>query len=162
MTKMFIDTEFMEDGRTIELLSLAIVAENGQEAYWVNYDADHSKANDWVKENVLPQLQRYHPLERSPLQIAKELQDFVRCYQTSSEIEFWGYYSAYDWVAVCQLFGRMIDLPKGWPMYCNDIKQLCHSYGNPQLPAQGKGEHNALDDARWNRASHDWLRIYSQ
>lgn len=27
--------------------------------------------------------------------------------------EFYGYYSDYDWVVFCSLFGRMIDLPKG-------------------------------------------------
>lgn len=38
-------------------------------------------------------------------------------------IEFYGYYSDYDWVLLCSLFGRMIDLPKGFPMYCRDLKQ---------------------------------------
>lgn len=37
--------------------------------------------------------------------------------------EFYGYYSDYDWVLFCSLFGRMIDLPKGFPMYCQDLKQ---------------------------------------
>jgi len=38
-------------------------------------------------------------------------------------IQFYGYYSDYDWVVFCWLFGRMIDLPKGFPMYCIDKKQ---------------------------------------
>jgi len=38
--------------------------------------------------------------------------------------EFYGYYSDYDWVVFCWLFGRMIDLPKGFPMYCIDLKQM--------------------------------------
>ena len=37
--------------------------------------------------------------------------------------KFYGYYSDYDWVVFCWLFGRMIDLPKGFPMYCIDLKQ---------------------------------------
>lgn len=37
--------------------------------------------------------------------------------------EFYGYYSDYDWIVFCWLFGRMIDLPKGFPMYCLDLKQ---------------------------------------
>lgn len=37
--------------------------------------------------------------------------------------EFYGYYADYDWVLFCSLFGRMIDLPKGFPMYCKDLKQ---------------------------------------
>lgn len=39
-------------------------------------------------------------------------------------IEFYGYYADYDWVLLCSLFGRMIDLPKGFPMYCRDLKQM--------------------------------------
>lgn len=37
--------------------------------------------------------------------------------------EFYAYYSDYDWVLFCSLFGRMIDLPKGFPMMCIDLKQ---------------------------------------
>lgn len=37
--------------------------------------------------------------------------------------EFYAYYADYDWVVFCSLFGRMIDLPKGFPMYCKDLKQ---------------------------------------
>lgn len=38
--------------------------------------------------------------------------------------QFYGYYSAYDHVALCWLFGKMIDLPKGFPMYTIDLKQV--------------------------------------
>lgn len=38
--------------------------------------------------------------------------------------EFYAYYADYDWVVFCSLFGRMIDLPKGFPMYCKDLKQI--------------------------------------
>ncbi|MDA3854644.1 MAG: 3'-5' exoribonuclease [Candidatus Woesearchaeota archaeon] len=37
--------------------------------------------------------------------------------------EFYAYYADYDWVVFCWLFGRMIDLPKGFPRYCIDLKQ---------------------------------------
>ena len=37
--------------------------------------------------------------------------------------EFYAYYADYDWVVFCWLFGKMIDLPKGFPMYCRDLKQ---------------------------------------
>jgi hypothetical protein len=38
--------------------------------------------------------------------------------------EFYAYYADYDWVVFCWLFGKMIDLPKGFPMYCKDLKQM--------------------------------------
>jgi len=36
---------------------------------------------------------------------------------------FYAYYADYDWVVFAQLFGKMKDLPKGFPMYCKDLKQ---------------------------------------
>lgn len=40
------------------------------------------------------------------------------------KIELYGYYTAYDHVVLCWLFGKMIDLPKGFPMYTKDLKQM--------------------------------------
>lgn len=151
--KFFIDTEFMEDGSTIDLLSIALVSEDGKSFYAVNEEADHSKANDWVKWNVLPNL-----LTGSPF-LAKrsEIRERILWFIAPSKPEFWGYYADYDWVVFCQLFGKMIDLPKGYPMYCMDLKQWCDMLGNPKLPEQGKGEHHALADARWNHIAWDYL-----
>lgn len=39
------------------------------------------------------------------------------------KLEFYGYNSDYDWVVFCWLFGKMIDLPNGFPKYCVDLKQ---------------------------------------
>ena len=47
-------------------------------------------------------------------------------------------------------------------MYTRDLKQWCDSLGNPRLPEQGKGEHNALADARWNRDAYLFLQSYRQ
>ena len=68
---------------------------------------------------------------------------------------FWGYFADYDWVVFCWIFGRMIDLPKGFPMYCKDLKQLMDEYGlskewKRENNPDPKGEHNALVDAKWN------------
>lgn len=38
--------------------------------------------------------------------------------------EFYSYFGDYDWVTFCWLFGKMIDLPKGFPMYSKDLKQI--------------------------------------
>ena len=100
---------------------------------------------------------------------------------------FYGYYSAYDHVVLCWLFGKMIDLPKGFPMYTKDLKQIYDdkqaNYSNmvtKQLkdihkenyikvkddyylkdlsgyPKQ-ENEHNALADARFNRDLHKFLK----
>lgn len=155
--KYFLDTEFIEDGKTIDLLSLALVAEDDREIYVVNKSADHSIANWWVRENVLPHLDEglANFSARIPHnQIAVVVKAFVG---KDPKPEFWGYYADYDWVAFCQLFGTMMDLPPSFPMYCRDIKQWCDQLGNPDLPPQGKGGHHALLDARWNKTAHDFL-----
>jgi hypothetical protein len=57
----------------------------------------------------------------------------------------------------CQLFGRMIDLPKGWPMFCLDLRQVIAETEAPKIPAP-EGEHNALVDARWNYELYQHLQ----
>jgi hypothetical protein len=81
----------------------------------------------------------------------------IRDFVDDMRPEFWGYFGAYDWVLMCQLFGTMADLPKGWPMLLLDIKQVAIELGNPPLPPQSSTKHNALDDAVWTRDTHLWL-----
>jgi len=133
------DTEFIEDGRTIDLLSIGLVRADGATYYAEPAEADRSRANDWVAENVLPHLTG--PV-KPRAQIAAEIVDFA-----GDRPQFWAWYADYDWVALCQLYGRMIDLPDGWPMYCRDLKQVVDERG---LWLQQKDSiHNALDDAAW-------------
>ena len=151
--KYFLDTEFIERGPDypISLISIAVVREDGIAKYWVSADFDPDTASDWVKANVLPHIEGED--QYTSTRIASELRDFVG----TDKPEFWGYYADYDWVVTAQLFGTMMDLPEGWPMYCRDIKQLCDDKENPKLPEQGKGEHNALADARWNKEAYQFL-----
>ena len=159
--RYWLDTEFIEDGKTIDLLSIGIVAEDGREFYAENGEADKSRSNQWVRDNVLPHLRVCTPpAEDCPHYTKAEIAERVAAFcdpETHSKPEFWGYYADYDWVVLCQLFGRMIDLPKGWPMYCRDLKQWCDDLDNPVLPEQGKSEHHALADARWNHVAWDYL-----
>lgn len=95
--------------------------------------------------------------------------------------EFYAYYADYDWVVFCWLFGKMMDLPKGFPMYCKDLKQTmdekslnispglwgsfnCTTFhdklnvvkSHPDYPKQ-ENEHSAIDDARWNKKLYEFL-----
>jgi hypothetical protein len=152
--KYWYDCEFIENGKTIDLISIGIAAEDGRELYLQSAEFDSDKASDWVKENVLPHLwNAYHSRET----IRQTILWFMDIEQYGKP-ELWAYYAAYDHVAFCQLFGTMMDLPKGYPMYTRDIKQWCALLGDPRLPEQGKGEHNALEDARWNKLAWEFLR----
>lgn len=171
-TEYFIDTEFIEDGKTIDLISIGICSED-REYYAINYDCDFSRANNWVKENVLPfipekpmpqqygtpekfrQSKEYRQGWRNKGLIAQEISEFV---VAENNPIFWGYYADYDWVVFCQLFGKMIDLPPGFPMYCNDVKQYAMHLGNPDLPKQKDGLHHALEDAKHVRKMWEFLQ----
>lgn len=163
--KYFIDTEFIEDGKTIDLISIGIVCENGRDYYAVSNEFDPALANDWVRANVLPQLpSKENPAWRSRQQIRQDISNFVLIGKGITEDckpQFWGYYCDYDWVVFCQLFGKMIDLPKSYPMYCRDLKQWCDDLGNPELPELAAGEHHALADALWNFEVWKFLKAYS-
>lgn len=155
--RFFLDTEFIENGpkSPIQLISIALVAENGSSYYDVSSEYDSETANDWVKANVLPHVEAWGD-KRSLAEIADRVIKFVSG-QGNDKPEFWGYYSDYDWVVFCQIFGSMVNLPSNWPMYCMDLKQWAVRLGNPTLPRQSSVEHNALNDARWNLSVYKFL-----
>lgn len=160
--RFFLDTEFIERGPNypIMLISIGIVDERGGSLYLVSQDFSEEDCSEWVKVNVLPHL---GDAPRLPLgDIAILVREWVDVQCDGSKPEFWGYYADYDWVVFCQIFGTMIDLPKGWPMYCRDIKQLCDSLGNPKLPEQNSIEHDALNDALWNKRAFEFLSGISE
>ncbi len=155
--RYFLDTEFIESGchKPLQLISIGIVAEDGRELYHISADFNPDDANDWVKENVLVHLDGPEEVwlpRWANDGIALNILDFIG---EDKSPEFWGYYADYDWVVFCQLFGTMMDLPKHFPMYCCDIKQLCDEAGT--LPVQTSTEHNALHDARWNKVAWEFL-----
>ena len=123
-------------------------------------------------------------------EIANEVEKFCKPNQTKAiyygvdgiignldpNTEFYAYYADYDWVVFCWLFGKMIDLPKGFPMYCKDLKQIMDekqskidfntSITEPRkdikshkdYPKQDSSKsHNAIEDARWNKKLYEFL-----
>lgn len=163
--RIFYDTEFLENGSTIRLISIGMVREDGKSLYRVVQD--YSVMRDvfyhpWLAANVAPSLP-YEMTEdgvaliynhkdyrkvATKHKIAEDVKNFVL---STPNPELWAYYGAYDHVALCQLFGRMIDLPAGFPMYTNDLKSEIVRLGNPYYPEQQEGHHNALSDAIWNK-----------
>jgi hypothetical protein len=146
--KIWFDTEFIEDGKTIELLSIGLIREDGATYYAEPSETNRLNASHWVVENVLPFLNG--PI-KSRRVIAKEVQEFA-----GDAPEFWAYYAAYDWVVLCQLYGTMMDLPDGWPMFCRDLQQVRSEAGIVELPPMDGQEHNALSDALWTKAAHEF------
>ncbi len=153
--KYFLDTEFHEDGWVIDLISIGIVAEDGRELYMVSseFDEPYARTNDWLAKNVLPYVQDGERFTRA--EIAAAVKHFCSP-ERYGEPELWGFYADYDWVALCQLFGKMKDLPTGWPMFCRDLRQLIGNTRPSDFPLSAEKEHHALADARWNKRLYDW------
>ena len=152
--RVFFDTEFVEDGRTIDLISIGLVRDDDAELYLVAGDFNEkcAHADLWIRNNVLAHIPK--DFAREPRANMKYLiEDFL----FGEKPEFWAYYADYDWVAFCQLWGRMLDLPKGWPKYCRDLKQLADE-NNFILPSQKGVEHHALADARWVKEAFDYCQ----
>lgn len=150
--RIWFDTEFIEDGKTIDLISIGAIREDGATYYAEAAECDRSRASQWVVDNVFPYLDSEAVKPRA--QIAADLIAFV-----GPSPKFWAYYADYDWVVLCQLYGTMMDLPHSWPMYCRDVKQMADALGITELPPTYANEHNALSDARWTKKA--WAHIGS-
>lgn len=184
----FFDTEFIEgftkpkngekSRHFIDLISIGIKAANGNEYYAISSEFDPNDADEWVKENVIAKLDDKTP-RLSNKEIAEEILHFVYAngygreyaqnhalvtddFAKEHPIKFYSYYADYDWVLMCSLFGKMINLPKGFPMFCLDIKQMMEEAGydkawkNEHCP-EPEGEHHARVDARWHKKLYDTI-----
>lgn len=158
--RFYYDCEFIERPSTIDLISIGMVGEDGSEYYAVSSEFDESAASLWVRENVLTLL----PPEEERVSRARIRADLLGFLvpSKSDKVELWGYYSAYDHVALCWLFGPMVDLPPGMPKYTRDLKQWADTLGNPKLPKDPADEHHALADARWVREAWQFLKQIEQ
>jgi 3' exoribonuclease, RNase T-like len=177
VSRIYYDTEFIEDGRTIDLISIGLVAQDGREYYAVSAELDQYalSANPWLVDNVrssLPSrpcghggpctdgwhLDTDHPDVKSRRRIAADVAAFLL--GTDGRPELWADYGAYDHVALCQLWGTMMDLPAGVPMFTHDLQQEIEKKpaGDPG-PQQVDGLHNALADARFARELGRWVGL---
>jgi hypothetical protein len=186
------DTEFLEDGKTVDLISIGIVCEDGREYYAVNSEADWDRIrkDDWMMDNVVRHLPTHRTGEvqkrkgfgesgwswggihmrdarvKPKWVIANEVRDFLLTSVVPAQPsqidrqdgipahgfpELWAYFAAYDHVALAQLWGKMLHLPKGIPMYTHDIKQEMDRLSVPSSAVpKPQNQHDALADARWN------------
>jgi len=183
MTEIYYDTEFLEGNRTIDLISIGLIRDDGAEYYAVNSDANWAKIAEhrWLCENVVPHLplaskgvRKATPGENTNVTtawkfnidlsstlvkphwvIANEVREFILAVD---DPQLWADWGAYDHVVMCWLWGSMMQLPAGIPMWTHDLRQEIERAGNPAIPSpEGLTAHNALDDAREVRHRREWL-----
>jgi len=143
--RYFLDTEFT-DFKDTQLISLAIVGENGDEFYGELTDFEKSACSDFVREIVLPQLGQFPHRIMSRALLRSELLAWLHgvplkpkpilCFDYSGDIDL-----------VCDLIGG--PLPRGWKhenIYLRVSEERMAEYF-----AQHGGEHHALHDTRATR-----------
>jgi hypothetical protein len=230
-TKRFLGIPYGKTKPTIDLISIALTAEDNSSLYLICKDFNLKEAWDrydevinrsypfgpeynkvyWIRNNVLKTVfsdllvleeKAYKKALKSNIstiqkkysfnyrdfkkllnkhgktkeQIAESIKIFTHC---PKKPKFYAYYADYDWVVFCWLFGNMINLPKDFPMYCIDLKQMYDEknddykeymavrqtkFGEPKKELklfkdypQQENEHNALADAKWNKKLYDFL-----
>lgn len=143
-SRYFIDTEFT-DFRQCQLVSLAIVGENGNEFYGERTDFDPARCSDFVRKVVLPQLGQFEgramPFDRLREALRMWLGDIqdesapVLCYDCETDLNLFRF-----------LLGG--PLPRGWQV--ENIARRRDRVRRADYFARHGGEHHALHDARAN------------
>lgn len=143
--RVFLDTEFLEDGKTIELISIALV-ERDQHFYAVSSEFPLKKAveHPFVGKQVLPLL----PSPSTWVPKAKILEGVKEFIGDPRGMEIWADFASYDWVVFCQLFGAMVDKPRGYPWFVHEFRMLLNGKKPPRITGIEGQPHDALYDAR--------------
>ena len=169
---------FNKPYHSIQLISIGIVCEDGREYYAISYEFDEKDASEWVVNNVISKLgERYFngrnafsaKLWRTNDQIKREILQFFKykaewtdygsdIFSEDDDISVYAYYADYDWVVLCSLFGTMMDLPKGFPMYCRDLKQEIDRIANKAVKYRNDPQWKKFNIASEYISTEDALR----
>ncbi len=143
-TRYCLDTEFTSFD-ACQLISLAIVGEDGREFYAERSDFDLSLCSDFVREIVLPQLGQF-PGRSMPLaDLKRELLAWLQIIPVKPKPVLCYDYEG-DFALVSELLGG--PLPRGWKTE-NVFMRLNAERLAAYFGEHGR-EHHALHDARAN------------
>lgn len=171
--RIFFDTEFHEYKKkgadTIELISIGMVDEKGNQLYLISNEFDVRAAwnNQWLRDNVCKKLDSsITSLGTFKKYIDKEgvdrnmMQKLIIQF-CGKQPEFWAYFASYDWVVFCWIFGGLMKLPDNFPQYIMDLQQVINIFkiNKQQFLSQvpKTNLHNALEDAKWNKKVWEWI-----
>lgn len=140
--RLFFDTEFTGLHKDTTLISIGVVAENGQKFYAESADYDESQCDDWIRENVLKHttlggndwLAARLGEDSNTLvvlgglgDIQYELGEWLKQFDS---VQFVSDVCHYDFVLLIDIFGTAFDLPKNVSAVCYDINQdIARHYG---------------------------------
>lgn len=147
-SRIFLDAEFTKLHKNADIISIGLITETDRMFYAESTSFGIGQCNDWVKENVLPNLilddgiltehsimaegcGEIFQIKSSIEQIAYALRAWL---PVDKQIEVWGDCLSYDWVLFCDLFGGAEEIPKNIHYIPFDIATLFKAKGlDPDL-----------------------------
>lgn len=176
-TKLFLDTEFTGLHAKTTLISIGIVAENGDSFYAELTDYDTSQVDDWLQENVIDNLvligrpsntlvvEGHHITFLGDKRTLRS--HLGKWINQHGPVEIWSDCLAYDWVLFNDIFGNAFGIPKNIYYIPFDIctllkaKDLDPDISREEFSEMGKNpsaaKHNALWDAMVIKACYNKL-----
>lgn len=166
---IFFDTEFTGLHQNTTLISIGLVAENGDSFYAELNDYDPTQVDEWIQKNVMDNLilsdfqmeSDYFPHSDSVyfkgniknLKVALE-----NWFSRFDSVTMWSDVLAYDWMLFCNIWGGALNIPSRIYYIPFDLATLIKvAGGEPDLVREelaglemtGNGKkHNALWDAK--------------
>ena len=171
MMRIFFDTEFTGLHKNTTLISIGIVAEDGNTFYAELTDYDNNQIDKWLQDNVIDNLimnrsevSNYSSWNTKIKGDSKVIRETLAMWLYQySDIEVWSDCLAYDWVLFCDIFGHAFNVPKQVYYIPFDICTLMKVKSvNPDIDrVEFSGlklkKHNSLDDAMMIKVCYDKL-----
>lgn len=177
---IFFDSEFTSLQQQSSLISIALVADTGDEFYAEFTDYDQHQVNDWVAEHVISNLfldeRNMQPdnlqkmyIKGDGAEIKSSLVKWLGQFgDKENSIQLWGDCPPWDWVLFCELFGGAFGIPSSIHYMPMDLATLFNlKTGNPDtkrkkfiddsLKHLNLKQHNALFDAHMIKACYEKL-----
>ena len=145
--RLFFDTEFT-DLVECDLISIALVAEDGREFYAERNDFASAKCNDFVVKNVLPLLGVWPERVMSKDRLARELCTWLAQFQSEAPV------LCFDFAGDIGLLVDLIGPLPAWLSTANVMHKIDQDVWNEFLRLVDRPAHHALWDARANRAAY--------
>lgn len=144
--------------------------------FWELYNKEFGFSRKFNITNLKYLINKYGKTKK---QIAEEIEEYLgvqyiedkfgsaeKVYP-SEKAQFYAYYNSTDWVNFYRIFDtKMLNLPKYIKWVCRELKQMLdeiqedYAYSlkeHVEYPKQ-ENEHNALDDAKWNKKLYNFIK----
>lgn len=134
--KIFFDTGFTGLHKNTTLISIGLIAENGETFYAEFTDYDRSQCDNWIKENVLPNLycvkemnkptpDYYHIGSKEHIRLL-----LLHWFIHFDDVELVSDVCHYDMTLLADIFGGAFNMPNNVCPACHDINQDIAKYYN--------------------------------